>query len=192
MLIMFSTKKLPIHVLAVFLCIITVNESNSMSFQSCRKIDACSCVLADGNMINLHFAAHSESGKPVFQYQSSTSSAFFKYSPCSGLPCGGTAKNSSLCLESSFLRPSADLGTVSSVEFQVSGRNITLMYHASNGKTTLLRDTGIALTVGNDVKLLHTHTLKPVHGLGLRVGSAGKHLAGNPRVKGSIQVYQRH
>jgi len=148
---MFSPKTVCIRALIVMFCIIVVNGSNNMSLQSCQKMDSCSCVLNDGNVIDLHFAAHSDSGIPVFYYQSSQSPAYYKYSPCSGLPCGGATKNASLCLESSFLRPSADLGTVSSVEFHVTGKNITLVYHATNGKTTkssLSRDTGTFPTAG--------------------------------------------
>ena len=148
---MFSPKTVCIRALIVMFCIIVVNGSNNMSLQSCQKMDSCSCVLNDGNVIDLHFAAHSDSGIPVFHYQSSQSPAYYKYSPCSGLPCGGATKNASLCLESSFLRPSADLGTVSSVEFHVTGKNITLVYHATNGKTTkssLSRDTGTFPTAG--------------------------------------------
>ena len=145
---MFSPKTMCIRALIVMFCIIVVNGSNNMSLQSCQKMDSCSCVLNDGNVIDLHFAAHSDSGIPVFYYQSSQSPAYYKYSPCSGLPCGGATKNASLCLESSFLRPSADLGTVSSVEFHVTGKNITLVYHATNGKSRLSCDTGSFPTAG--------------------------------------------
>ncbi|KAK7094557.1 hypothetical protein V1264_006094 [Littorina saxatilis] len=133
---MLPSKPTSIHLLTVFLCFVPITQSYSSSLQRCEKIDSCSCRLDNGTEISLHFADNSENGNPIFHYhyQASKPYAYFKYSPCIGLPCGTGITNASLCLDPTLLQPASDLGSLSSATFDVSGENVSVVYTSAIGE----------------------------------------------------------
>ncbi|XP_076436565.1 uncharacterized protein LOC143276063 [Babylonia areolata] len=145
---------------SLFLCLVFAAESGSFSLssQSCRKIDACSCLLSNGDLVDLHFSGRSEDGVPVFHYQSSPWSDYFKYSPCKGLACGDHLTDASLCIDDSIQRPSVELGTLSSAQFLVTGENITLIYESNDTGRTVTSQVSLQCSHSREQFVLDSNT----------------------------------
>ncbi|KAK7491698.1 hypothetical protein BaRGS_00017151 [Batillaria attramentaria] len=108
------------RVLRVCLLAVLVELAES---QICRKIDQCSCVLDNGDEINLHLSSGADDGKPVFRFHSGP--FVYTYSPCSGFSCGLLSLNDTAICKGP---PDMPIANVSSAAFEVDKSDISLLY----------------------------------------------------------------